>query len=165
MRLTQPGQVSFGSGQQLLDASMPAYDNFYIRVLCGPDVYLLPAGAIQREHLEWAKARRDRSNFLSLSPSPSLSLSRTPAPSLAPTLALALTLALAPTLTLNVHSYQARLDQFSVVMTHESIARHARQLTSRLGWPKLAMNCAQQENPTPPPTPTPNPNPTPNPHL
>ena len=23
-------------------------------------------------------------------------------------------------------------------MTHESITRHARQLTSRLGWPKLA---------------------------
>lgn len=95
MRLTLPGQVSFVNGQQLLDASMPAYDNFYIRVLCGPDVYLLPAGAIRREHLEWAKAR---------------------------------------------------LDQFSVVMTHENITRHARQLTSRLGWPKLAMNCAQQED-------------------
>ena len=95
MRWTTPGQVSFVRGQQLLDASMPAYDNFYIRVLCGPDVYLLPAGAIRREHLEWAKAR---------------------------------------------------LDQFSVVMTHENITRHARQLTSRFGWPKLAMNCAQQED-------------------
>ena len=80
MRLTQPGQVSFVSGQQLLDGAMPAYDNFYIRVLCGPDVYLLPAGAIRREHLEWAKARRDRSNCISLSPSLSLSLSLTPAP-------------------------------------------------------------------------------------
>ena len=61
MRLTQPGQESFVNGQQLLDGSMPAYDNFYIRVLCGPDVYRLPAGAIRREHLEWAKARLETS--------------------------------------------------------------------------------------------------------
>jgi hypothetical protein len=34
-----------------------AVDNFYIRTLCGPDVFHLPFGSITRAHLELAKSR------------------------------------------------------------------------------------------------------------
>ena len=95
VRWASPAAVHPAKGQQLLDASAAAFDNFYIRVLGGPDVYHLPAGAIQRKHLELA---------------------------------------------------QARLANFSVVMIHENRTKHMHQLTRRLGWAKLKLDCAQQED-------------------
>ncbi len=38
-------------------ACLAQYDNFYIRILGGPDVYQLPAGGVRRRHLELAKKR------------------------------------------------------------------------------------------------------------
>ena len=40
---------------EFMEVSTAAYDNFYIRTLCGADVFFLPAGSVTREHLEKAK--------------------------------------------------------------------------------------------------------------
>ena len=55
MTWVSPGKAYFDYPTEFMEVSTAAYDNFYIRTLCGADVFFLPAGSVTREHLEKAK--------------------------------------------------------------------------------------------------------------
>ena len=53
-----PGTRHFDqTDDRLIEASTASYDNFHVRVLAGSTAFSLPAGGVNRTHLELAKRR------------------------------------------------------------------------------------------------------------
>lgn len=63
MEWVKPGASQFNVSNvrgAVIDSSTASYDNFFVRTLAGPDAFMLPAGAMTRQHLDIAKKRLAR---------------------------------------------------------------------------------------------------------